>query len=172
MAEANRKQSSSVAAKPEVVSKPKKKKRRVLFTKAQSYELERRFRDQRYISAPEREYLARLLHLTPTQVSIEQECPPIGGAVRNARRLSASLTVFCWICCPYPTICNRIRFPILLIWTTGNITIIATPRTVNDLKSRFSGHQENSTPNRHIFAICGGSEVLDDAISGRNGGKF
>jgi len=51
------------------VFKKKKKKRRVLFTKAQTYELERRFRDQRYVSAPEREHLARLLHLTPTQVS-------------------------------------------------------------------------------------------------------
>jgi homeobox protein Nkx-2.2 len=52
-----------------MICKKKKKKRRVLFTKAQTYELERRFRDQRYVSAPEREHLARLLHLTPTQVS-------------------------------------------------------------------------------------------------------
>ena len=47
----------------------KKKKRRVLFSKAQTYELERRFRQQRYLSAPEREHLANLLNLTPTQVS-------------------------------------------------------------------------------------------------------
>ena len=46
----------------------KKKKRRVLFSKAQTYELERRFRQQRYLSAPEREHLANILHLTPTQV--------------------------------------------------------------------------------------------------------
>ena len=46
----------------------KKKKRRVLFSKAQTYELERRFRQQRYLSAPEREHLANLLNLTPTQV--------------------------------------------------------------------------------------------------------
>ena len=48
----------------------KKKKRRVLFSKAQSFELERRFRQQRYLSAPEREQLAHLLSLTPTQVKI------------------------------------------------------------------------------------------------------
>ena len=36
---------------------PKKRKRRVLFTKQQTYELERRFRYQRYLSAPEREQL-------------------------------------------------------------------------------------------------------------------
>ncbi|KAM3838086.1 homeobox protein Nkx-2.8-like [Diretmus argenteus] len=48
----------------------KKKKRRVLFSKAQTLELERRFRQQRYLSGPEREQLARLLSLTPTQVKI------------------------------------------------------------------------------------------------------
>ncbi|ESO10591.1 hypothetical protein HELRODRAFT_146775, partial [Helobdella robusta] len=48
----------------------KKKKRRVLFSKSQTYELERRFRQQRYLSAPEREHLATLLRLTPTQVKI------------------------------------------------------------------------------------------------------
>ncbi|XP_034953150.2 homeobox protein Nkx-2.8 [Zootoca vivipara] len=48
----------------------KKKKRRVLFSKAQTLALERRFRQQRYLSAPEREQLAHLLRLTPTQVKI------------------------------------------------------------------------------------------------------
>uniref|UniRef100_S4RKL8 Homeobox domain-containing protein n=1 Tax=Petromyzon marinus TaxID=7757 RepID=S4RKL8_PETMA len=48
----------------------KKRKRRVLFSKAQTFELERRFRHQRYLSAPEREHLASLLKLTPTQVKI------------------------------------------------------------------------------------------------------
>ncbi|XP_069494524.1 homeobox protein Nkx-2.8 [Ambystoma mexicanum] len=48
----------------------KKKKRRVLFSKAQTLQLERRFRQQRYLSAPERDHLAHLLHLTPTQVKI------------------------------------------------------------------------------------------------------
>lgn len=50
--------------------KQKKRKRRVLFTKAQTFELERRFRQQRYLSAPEREHLARMICLTPTQVKI------------------------------------------------------------------------------------------------------
>lgn len=35
----------------------------------QVYELERRFKQQKYLSAPEREHLASLIHLTPTQVS-------------------------------------------------------------------------------------------------------
>lgn len=48
----------------------KKRKRRVLFSKAQTYELERRFRQQRYLSAPEREHLANIIRLTPTQVKI------------------------------------------------------------------------------------------------------
>lgn len=48
----------------------KKRKRRVLFTKAQTYELERRFRTQRYLSAQEREHLASLINLSPTQVKI------------------------------------------------------------------------------------------------------
>uniref|UniRef100_A0A8C1DHE3 NK2 homeobox 8 n=1 Tax=Cyprinus carpio carpio TaxID=630221 RepID=A0A8C1DHE3_CYPCA len=48
----------------------KRKKRRVLFSKAQTHELERRFRQQRYLSSPEREQLAHLLRLTPTQVKI------------------------------------------------------------------------------------------------------
>lgn len=50
----------------------KKRKRRVLFSKAQTYELERRFRQQRYLSAPEREHLASIIRLTPTQVGISR----------------------------------------------------------------------------------------------------
>uniref|UniRef100_A0A8C4NIH5 NK2 homeobox 2b n=1 Tax=Eptatretus burgeri TaxID=7764 RepID=A0A8C4NIH5_EPTBU len=48
----------------------KKRKRRVLFSKFQTRELERRFGQQRYLSALERDNLATLLHLTPTQVKI------------------------------------------------------------------------------------------------------
>lgn len=55
---------------PQDQQRVKKKKRRVLFAKAQTYELERRFRQQRYLSAPEREHLANVLRLTPTQVKI------------------------------------------------------------------------------------------------------
>lgn len=40
-----------------------------LFRFLQVYELERRFKQQKYLSAPEREHLASLIHLTPTQVS-------------------------------------------------------------------------------------------------------
>ncbi|XP_028251953.1 NK2 transcription factor related, locus 9 [Parambassis ranga] len=59
---------SSLDSEPE--RSKKSKKRRVLFSKAQTLELERRFRQQRYLSGPEREQLARLLSLTPTQVKI------------------------------------------------------------------------------------------------------
>lgn len=51
-------------------SSSKKRKRRVLFSKSQTTELERRFLQQRYLSAPEREQLAGLIRLTPTQVKI------------------------------------------------------------------------------------------------------
>ncbi|XP_059611708.1 homeobox protein Nkx-2.2a [Phlebotomus argentipes] len=47
-----------------------KRKPRVLFSQSQVLELERRFRLQRYLSAPEREVLAQSLSLTPTQVKI------------------------------------------------------------------------------------------------------
>ena len=45
-----------------------KRKRRILFNQGQIYELERRFKQQKYLSAPERENLANILQLTPTQV--------------------------------------------------------------------------------------------------------
>jgi hypothetical protein len=47
-----------------------RRKRRVLFAQAQICELERRFKQQRYLSAPERERLAVCIGLTPTQVKI------------------------------------------------------------------------------------------------------
>ena len=47
-----------------------KRKRRVLFSQAQVYELEKRFKLQKYLSAQERELLANGLNLTPTQVKI------------------------------------------------------------------------------------------------------
>ncbi len=47
-----------------------KRKPRVLFSQAQVYELERRFKQQRYLSAPEREQLASMLKLSQTQVKI------------------------------------------------------------------------------------------------------
>ncbi|XP_076023964.1 homeobox protein Nkx-2.5 [Genypterus blacodes] len=59
--------------KPEDLERPKPRRRRkprVLFSQAQVYELERRFKQQRYLSAPERDHLAGVLKLTPTQVKI------------------------------------------------------------------------------------------------------
>uniref|UniRef100_A0AAV2KDK9 Homeobox domain-containing protein n=1 Tax=Knipowitschia caucasica TaxID=637954 RepID=A0AAV2KDK9_KNICA len=50
--------------------KSRGRKRRVLFSKAQTQALERRFKQQRYLSAPEREQLAALIQLTPNQVKI------------------------------------------------------------------------------------------------------
>ena len=47
-----------------------KRKRRVLFSQAQVFELEKRFKLQKYLSAQEREHLASGLNLTPTQVKI------------------------------------------------------------------------------------------------------
>ena len=47
-----------------------RRKPRVLFSQAQVYELERRFKQQRYLSAPEREHLAQILKLTSQQVKI------------------------------------------------------------------------------------------------------
>ncbi|XP_013867964.1 NK2 transcription factor related 7 [Austrofundulus limnaeus] len=50
-------------------SRPRRKPR-VLFSQAQVSQLERRFGQQRYLSGPEREQLARALKLTSTQVKI------------------------------------------------------------------------------------------------------
>ncbi|XP_067092876.1 homeobox protein Nkx-2.3 [Osmerus mordax] len=47
-----------------------RRKPRVLFSQTQVFELERRFKHQRYLSAPEREHLASSLKLTSTQVKI------------------------------------------------------------------------------------------------------
>lgn len=52
-------------------SRPRQRRKpRVLFSQSQVSELERRFRQQRYLSAPEREHLAHILKLTSTQVKI------------------------------------------------------------------------------------------------------
>uniref|UniRef100_A0A8D3A583 NK2 homeobox 4b n=1 Tax=Scophthalmus maximus TaxID=52904 RepID=A0A8D3A583_SCOMX len=59
----------SVAALHAAAAAPRRK-RRVLFSQAQVFELERRFKQQKYLSAPEREHLAGLIHLSPNQVKI------------------------------------------------------------------------------------------------------
>jgi len=67
-----------------------RRKRRVLFAHAQIGELERRFRQQRYLSAPERERLAASIGLTPTQVTYTSPprnwstSPLDGGVVKTA----------------------------------------------------------------------------------------
>lgn len=94
----------------------KKRKRRVLFTKAQTFELERRFRQQKYLSAPEREHLAQLIGLSPTQVKIwfqnhryktkrathEKSPPPSNVSYQPAVRL------------PSPSAIKRIHVPVLI----------------------------------------------------------
>lgn len=47
-----------------------KKRSRAAFSHAQVFELERRFRHQRYLSGPERSDLAQTLKLTETQIKI------------------------------------------------------------------------------------------------------
>ncbi|KAM9808544.1 homeobox protein Nkx-2.3 [Syngnathus typhle] len=58
------------AEKPPGKQQRTRRKPRVLFSQTQVFELERRFKRQRYLSAPEREHLAGSLKLTPTQVKI------------------------------------------------------------------------------------------------------
>ncbi|XP_036054640.1 homeobox protein Nkx-2.6 isoform X2 [Onychomys torridus] len=55
---------------PEPARPRPRRKPRVLFSQAQVLALERRFKQQRYLSAPEREHLASALQLTSTQVKI------------------------------------------------------------------------------------------------------
>ena len=42
----------------------------LVISRCQVFELQRRFRQQRYLTAPEREHLARAIGLTPTQIKI------------------------------------------------------------------------------------------------------
>lgn len=62
--------SSGSAGEGGLLKQRQKRKPRVLFSQAQVYELERRFKQQRYLSAPEREQMASGLKLTSTQVKI------------------------------------------------------------------------------------------------------
>nr|XP_029712864.1 LOW QUALITY PROTEIN: homeobox protein Nkx-2.1-like [Aedes albopictus] len=61
---------SMTDTKPMQFPLAQRRKRRVLFTQHQVFELERRFKQQKYLSAPEREHLASIISLTPTQVKI------------------------------------------------------------------------------------------------------
>uniref|UniRef100_A0A3B3YK76 Homeobox domain-containing protein n=1 Tax=Poecilia mexicana TaxID=48701 RepID=A0A3B3YK76_9TELE len=88
-----------------------RRKRRVLFSQAQVFELERRFKQQKYLSAPEREHLAGLIHLSPNQVKIwfqnhryklkrqakdkaAQQQQEAGGQSAASRRSSAGSPLF------------------------------------------------------------------------------
>lgn len=53
-----------------LVMRHKRRKPRALFSHTQVYELEKRFAVQKYLTAHEREYLAKVLNLTETQVKI------------------------------------------------------------------------------------------------------
>ena len=89
-----------------------RRKRRVLFSQAQVYELERRFKQQKYLSAPEREHLASMINLSPTQVKIwfqnhrykhkraqkdkekmEQQQNQSGGQQQSPRRVAVPVLV-------------------------------------------------------------------------------
>ncbi|XP_057698926.1 homeobox protein Nkx-2.5-like isoform X2 [Corythoichthys intestinalis] len=66
-----RDEAPSEDARPASQLKPRSRRRpRVLFSQSQVLELERRFKQQRYLSAPEREHLASALKLTSNQVKI------------------------------------------------------------------------------------------------------
>ncbi|XP_028375015.1 homeobox protein Nkx-2.6 [Phyllostomus discolor] len=62
--------SNGDATRPEQPKARQPRRPRVLFSQAQVLALERRFKQQRYLSAPEREHLASALQLTSTQVKI------------------------------------------------------------------------------------------------------
>ncbi|XP_030271623.1 NK2 transcription factor related 7 [Sparus aurata] len=73
--EMNEQEISGLDMSPDCDRSPKnrprpRRKPRVLFSQSQVSELERRFRQQRYLSAPERDHLAHVLKLTSTQVKI------------------------------------------------------------------------------------------------------
>lgn len=51
-------------------NKPIRKKPRILFSQSQVMELEKKFKEQKYLSASERDQIASKLNLTPTQVKI------------------------------------------------------------------------------------------------------
>uniref|UniRef100_A0A3B5AYT9 Homeobox protein Nkx-2.3-like n=1 Tax=Stegastes partitus TaxID=144197 RepID=A0A3B5AYT9_9TELE len=63
-------QESSLRRIQPVQKQRSRRRPRVLFSQAQVFELERRFKQQRYLSAPEREHLATTLKLTSNQVKI------------------------------------------------------------------------------------------------------
>ncbi|CAN7983892.1 unnamed protein product, partial [Ixodes hexagonus] len=82
----------------------KRKKPRVLFSRPQVLELEKRFKQQKYLSAPERDRLASMLKLTSTQVKIwfqnrrykckrQKQDKSLEMVAANARRVAVPVLV-------------------------------------------------------------------------------
>ena len=65
--ESNRDGESDVNIKPN-------RKRRILFTREQTHELQKVFQYQQYLTVPQRDFLSRKINLTPTQVNIHRLC--------------------------------------------------------------------------------------------------
>ncbi|XP_045519622.1 homeobox protein LOX10-like [Pieris brassicae] len=70
MARKTMKMATTTPKQEKTKDKSTKRKPRILFSQSQVHDLEVRFKTQRYLTAPEREQLAKKLNLTPTQVKI------------------------------------------------------------------------------------------------------
>lgn len=88
----------------------KKRKRRILFSKSQTFELERRFRQQRYLSAPEREHLAVMIGLSPTQVKIWFQNHRYKTKRANHEKQSPNSAINM----PSPSTIKRVQVPVLV----------------------------------------------------------
>lgn len=104
---------TNVSSPSEGSIKPKRVRRkpRVLFSQAQVYELERRFKQQKYLSAPERDHLASMLKLTSNQVKIwfqnkRYKCKK--QAIENKARAAGMES---WYGLPEP---RRVAVPVLV----------------------------------------------------------
>ncbi|KAM7361542.1 scarecrow isoform 2-T3 [Cochliomyia hominivorax] len=144
-----------------------RRKRRVLFTQAQVYELERRFKQQRYLSAPEREHLASLIHLTPTQVKIwfqnhrykcKRQAKEKAMAEQNQQNQSASSP-------------RRVAVPVLVKdgkpCSAGNATQTHSQQvsSVNNVGSNIVNGNNSIATNINIISENAGSHSPDTSSS-------
>ena len=60
--------SEAITQQVSAAGKTVRKKPRILFSQSQVMELEKKFKEQKYLSASERDQMASKLNLTPTQV--------------------------------------------------------------------------------------------------------